>query len=65
MGYRDPFMGSYNFTSVSGDGEEGGEMLLGDLKKYTRYSIVVQAYNEVGSGPLSEPVTTETLEDGN
>ncbi|ERL93382.1 hypothetical protein D910_10674, partial [Dendroctonus ponderosae] len=63
VGYRAPFMGSYNFTSVSGDGEEGGEILLSDLKKYTRYSIVVQAYNEVGSGPLSEPVTTETLED--
>ncbi|XP_050300550.1 cell adhesion molecule Dscam2 isoform X1 [Anthonomus grandis grandis] len=63
VGYRAPFMGSYNFTSVAGDGEEGGEILLSGLKKYTRYTIVVQAYNEVGSGPLSEQVTTETLED--
>ncbi|CAH1132457.1 unnamed protein product [Ceutorhynchus assimilis] len=63
IGYRAPFMGSFNFTSVAGDGEEGGEMLLSGLKKYTRYTIVVQAYNEVGAGPLSEQVTTETLED--
>ncbi|KAL1516797.1 hypothetical protein ABEB36_000653 [Hypothenemus hampei] len=63
VGYRAPFMGSYNFTSVIGDGEDGGEILLSGLRKYTRYSIVVQAYNEVGSGPLSEQVTTETLED--
>jgi len=64
VGYRAPFMGSYNFTSVIGDGEDAGEILLSGLKKYTRYSIVVQAYNEVGSGPLSEQVSTETLEDG-
>lgn len=57
-------MGSYNFTSITGDGEDGGEVLLSGLKKYTRYTIVVQAYNEVGSGPLSEQVTTETMEDG-
>lgn len=58
-------MGAYNFTSVIGDGEDGGEIMLSGLKKYTRYLIVVQAYNEVGSGPLSEQVSTETLEDGN
>ncbi|XP_066139979.1 cell adhesion molecule Dscam2 isoform X2 [Euwallacea fornicatus] len=63
VGYRAPFMGSFNFTSVTGDGEDGGEVLLGGLKKYTRYALVVQAYNEVGTGPLSEQVTTETLED--
>jgi hypothetical protein len=50
---------------VTGDGEEGaGELLLGGLSKYTRYSIVVQAFNQVGHGPLSEPVSAQTLEDG-
>lgn len=55
----------YNFTSVSGDGDDGtGEFLLNGLLKYTRYNIVIQAYNQVGSGPLSEPTTAQTLEDG-
>lgn len=56
---------SYNFTSVSGDGEEGtGEIILSNLMKYTRYSIVAQAFNQIGVGPLSEPVSTQTMEDG-
>lgn len=56
---------NYNFTSVSGDGDEGtGELLLTNLMKYTRYTIVIQAFNQVGSGPLSEPTTAQTLEDG-
>ncbi|XP_072391711.1 cell adhesion molecule Dscam2 isoform X1 [Diabrotica undecimpunctata] len=63
IGYRTATMGSYNFTSINGDGEDGGEILLGGLNKYTRYTIVVQAFNEVGAGPLSEPVTAQTMED--
>jgi hypothetical protein len=56
---------NYNFSSVGGDGEEGGgELLLGGLGKFTRYSLVVQAFNQVGPGPLSEPVTAQTMEDG-
>lgn len=56
---------NYNFTSVSGDGEDGtGEFMLSGLLKYTRYNIVIQAFNQVGSGPLSEPATAQTLEDG-
>ncbi|CAH1390384.1 unnamed protein product [Nezara viridula] len=55
---------NYNMTAVSGDGEDGtGELLLGGLEKYTRYTIVVQAFNQVGHGPLSEPVSAQTLED--
>lgn len=52
-------------TAVNGDAEySSGELLLSGLSKFTRYSIVVQAYNEVGQGPLSEPVSAQTLEDG-
>jgi len=51
---------------VSGDGDEGtGELMLGGLAKYSRYTIVAQAFNQVGPGPLSEAVTAQTLEDGN
>ena len=50
---------------MPGDGEEGGaELRLTGLRPYTRYTLVVQAYNQVGSGPLSELLTTQTLEDG-
>lgn len=57
-------MGSYNFTTVTGDAEDGGELLLGGLAKFTRYTVVAQAFNEVGAGPMTEAVTAQTLEDG-
>ncbi|XP_043277030.1 Down syndrome cell adhesion molecule-like protein Dscam2 isoform X3 [Venturia canescens] len=66
VGYRESTSGNspFNFTSVIGDGEEGGgELRLTGLRPYTRYTIVVQAYNQVGSGPLSEQLPTQTLED--
>lgn len=57
--------GNYNMTAVSGVGDEGGgELILSGLLKYTRYSLVVQAFNQVGQGPLSEAVTAQTMEDG-
>lgn len=54
--------GGYNLTTVRGEGE--GELLIGSLSKFTRYSIVVQAYNQVGQGPMSEPIPAQTYEDG-
>ncbi|XP_072747748.1 dscam family member AbsCAM isoform X2 [Anoplolepis gracilipes] len=66
VGYRETSSNnpSYNFSSVSGDGEEGGgELRLTGLRAYTRYTLVVQAYNQVGPGPLCEPLLTQTLED--
>lgn len=53
-----------NMTTVYGDGEDGGEFILADLMKFKRYSILVQAFNEVGNGPLSDPITAQTMEDG-
>ncbi|XP_078052119.1 Down syndrome cell adhesion molecule 2 [Augochlora pura] len=66
VGYRETSSSnpSYNFSSVSGDGEEGGaELRLTGLRPYTKYTLVVQAYNQVGSGPLSDSLLTQTLED--
>lgn len=68
IGYKSSMSSStdYNFTSVTGDGEGGtGELLLVGLMKFTRYTIVAQAFNQVGPGPLSDPSTAQTLEDGN
>lgn len=65
VGYKIVDVGTYNFTAVAGDGEEtGDEIILTGLAKFMRYTIVVQAFNEVGPGPLSEPVSAQTMEDG-
>ncbi|XP_011638389.1 Down syndrome cell adhesion molecule-like protein Dscam2 isoform X4 [Pogonomyrmex barbatus] len=66
VGYKETSSNNpaYNFSSVSGDGEEGGgELRLTGLRPYTRYTLVVRAYNQVGPGPLCEPLITQTLED--
>ncbi|XP_037034782.1 Down syndrome cell adhesion molecule-like protein Dscam2 isoform X7 [Bradysia coprophila] len=66
IGYKSSTSSSsaYNFTSVSGDGEGGtGELVLSGLAKYTRYTLVAQAFNQIGPGPLSEAATAQTLED--
>lgn len=37
---------------------------VGDLNRFTEYSIVVQAYNSRGAGPPSEEAIVRTLEFG-
>lgn len=37
---------------------------LSGLRKFTEYSILVQAYNRAGAGPRSPEVTASTDEDG-
>jgi hypothetical protein len=37
---------------------------LTDLKKYRKYGVVIQAFNEKGPGPMSSEIVTQTLEDG-
>ncbi|XP_030386436.1 Down syndrome cell adhesion molecule-like protein Dscam2 isoform X2 [Scaptodrosophila lebanonensis] len=66
VGYKLASAGNtaYNFTSVAGDGEGGtGELLLSGLQKFARYNVVVQAFNQVGPGPLTEPTSAQTMED--
>lgn len=47
-------------TSASGH----QECDLNDLRKNTRYTVVVQAFNSKGAGPSSEEVFSQTLEIG-
>lgn len=42
----------------------GTQYQLTNLKKFTRYSVVVQAYNVLGQGPMTPEVVATTLEDG-
>nr|CAD7393336.1 unnamed protein product [Timema cristinae] len=56
--------GGYNFTTVSAKSSGSGAALLTGLKKYRKYGVVVQAFNEKGPGPTSNEVIAQTLEDG-
>ena len=38
---------------------------VSSLKPFTKYHIVVQAYNQYGAGPLSSPIYATTQEAGN
>lgn len=42
----------------------GRQYQLTNLKKFTPYSVVVQAYNALGQGPMTPEVVASTLEDG-
>lgn len=67
VGYREYSPGgSHQFTIISVDttGDTMESITLDNLKKFTQYSVVVQAANRAGTGPSSQQVVTKTLEDG-
>ncbi|XP_044591619.1 Down syndrome cell adhesion molecule-like protein Dscam2 isoform X3 [Cotesia glomerata] len=41
----------------------GRQCQLTNLRKFTRYSVIVQAYNALGPGPMTSEVVATTLED--
>lgn len=55
---------NFNVTKVMCEGDNYEEVILKNLLKYTRYLVIVQAFNQVGEGPFSEPAIAQTLEDG-
>uniref|UniRef100_H2RTA1 Cell adhesion molecule DSCAM n=1 Tax=Takifugu rubripes TaxID=31033 RepID=H2RTA1_TAKRU len=66
VGYREYSPGgSHQFTIISVDttGDTTESITLDNLKKFTQYSVVVQAANRAGTGPSSQQVVTKTLED--
>ncbi|XP_046406414.1 Down syndrome cell adhesion molecule-like protein Dscam2 [Ischnura elegans] len=66
VGYRENGIGrssGYNFTTVQFNANKGGVVVLTNLKKFRKYGIVVQAFNEKGPGPMSNEIVTQTLED--
>ncbi|XP_068085343.1 cell adhesion molecule Dscam1 [Anabrus simplex] len=54
----------YLFETVEFSKEEGKEhhLQITDLKTYTQYSVVVQAFNKVGAGPMSDESRQYTAE---
>jgi len=57
---------SYNFTTIPLTDREQQplELMLSELRRAAKYSIVVRAFNRYGEGPLSPAVFVSTLEDG-
>ncbi|XP_042239240.1 Down syndrome cell adhesion molecule-like protein Dscam2 isoform X3 [Homarus americanus] len=64
VGYRThAHAADYNFQTVEVGSAYGGSSTLSGLQQYTRYEVVVQAFNNRGAGPLSAPVIATTEED--
>ncbi|KAM7314252.1 hypothetical protein ISCGN_004037 [Ixodes scapularis] len=45
------------------DPEAPGECVLNNLRKHTKYSVLVQAYNAIGAGPRSDEAVVRTAQD--
>ncbi|XP_047103802.1 Down syndrome cell adhesion molecule-like protein Dscam2 [Schistocerca piceifrons] len=66
IGYREHSSSrqtSYTYTTVSEKGSGPYSTVLSGLKKYRKYGVVVQAFNEKGPGPMSPEIIAQTLED--
>lgn len=64
LNFRSARPSGYNFTTVKAQPSGSGVAFLTDLKKYRKYGVVIQAFNEKGPGPMSSEIVTQTLEDG-
>ncbi|CAL8103483.1 unnamed protein product [Orchesella dallaii] len=56
-------MHGYHFKTVEVGIDFGGEALIDNLRKFSRYAVIVQAFNAKGTGPPSYPVIGTTLQD--
>jgi hypothetical protein len=52
----------YNYTTVKEEDFSG--WVLQGLNSFTKYKVIVQAFNNVGAGPASAGVTVTTAEAG-
>ena len=55
--------GAYNFTTIGVEGLGVTSASLTSLRPYSKYSVVIQAFNSRGAGPSSPPAYATTLED--
>ncbi|XP_064480697.1 cell adhesion molecule Dscam1-like isoform X2 [Ornithodoros turicata] len=65
LGYRvagssEPYI--YKTMDTTSAGNAGGECELTGLKRATQYGVIVQAYNNKGTGPPSDQVVVQTLD---
>lgn len=69
VGYKvknDAKVSSYTFKTleVTDIRNQNEECLITGLKKATKYSIIIQAFNSKGSSPASEEIIVQTAEKG-
>ena len=57
-------LGVENSSTVERFGTEDLEVVVHNLKKFTKYQFIVRAINMFGAGPDSDPVAGITQEDG-
>lgn len=50
---------------INKDGKDELELTIHNLKRNTKFAVIVQAFNKKGSGPRSEEVVAQTFEFGN
>ncbi|XP_061517376.1 cell adhesion molecule Dscam2 isoform X47 [Anopheles gambiae] len=67
VGYKQTSLNTlyvYETVNYSPEGGEGKEhsLEINNLKTYTQYSIVIQAFNKVGAGPMSDEEKQYTAE---
>lgn len=54
----------YSFKTVEVNSSHYNSITLSGLLEYTKYYIVIRAFNRIGPGPSSEEIVVTTLEDG-
>lgn len=63
IGYR-PSDSDEPFQYKNVEASAAGLSYLTNLRRLTRYAVIVQAYNNAGAGPRSDEVEATTLEAG-
>jgi Down syndrome cell adhesion protein len=62
--HRSAYDFAYKTVETKSDDNREESCQINDLRKLTRYIVIVQAYNKKGAGPPSEPIEAQTLEFG-
>ncbi|XP_050441202.1 cell adhesion molecule Dscam2 isoform X2 [Adelges cooleyi] len=52
----------YTMKTIIINSHYGEEITLNELVPFTKYSVIVQAFNRQGRGPFSDPITAQTDE---
>ena len=61
--HKGPTLGAYNWTDIERYDTTDLQLLLRELEPYTKYEILLQAYNQFGRGPVAK-IEAETGEKG-
>ena len=61
--HKDENNAAYNWTDIERYDTTDLQLLLRDLEPYTKYEILLQAYNQFGRGPVAK-IEAETQSKG-